>query len=74
MPLIPRRPCQAAHTLNLHRAPYQPVRIAAIRLALDNGGFAAEGQLIPGSWLATSLARTSKVAVSEWVRTATDNP
>ena len=48
--------------------PDQPVGIAPLRLALDDEGLAADSELIVGTRLATSLARTSKVAVSAWMR------
>jgi hypothetical protein len=35
---------------------------------LDDEGLATDRELIPGRGLATSLARTSNVAVSAWMR------
>ena len=49
-------------------SPHEPVGIAPLRLALDDEGLAVDGELIVGRGLATSLARSSKVAVSAWMR------
>ena len=50
------------------QGPHEPVGIAPLRLALDDEGLAADGELIARARVATSLARTSKVAVSAWMR------
>ena len=48
--------------------PNLSIRIAPLRLALDHEGLAADGELIVGTRAWTSLARSSKVAVSAWMR------
>jgi hypothetical protein len=49
-------------------APHQPVGVASLRLALHDEGLGAHGKLIVGARLATSLARTSNLAVSARIR------
>jgi hypothetical protein len=61
--------------LALHREPQlalaascQSIRIAPLRLALDDEGLAADRELIAGPRIGDSLARSSKVAVSAWIK------
>ena len=48
--------------------PHKPVGIPALGLALDEEGVAADRELIARRGFANFLARSSKVAVSAWMR------